>query len=271
MSAYHPGVESLNSAIIAAVAVAALCWLLSVASREYSWVDRVWSILPPIYVGWFAWQTGCTDPRLAVMAVLAALWGARLTFNFARKGGYRPGGEDYRWAELRRRMSPRAFAAFNLGFIAGFQNALLLLLTLPAWYALQSRAPWGPLDTAATALFLLFLLGETIADNQQWRFHADKRARQQRGEPGPRFLTRGLFRYSRHPNFFCELSIWWSFYLFSIAAGHAVINPSIVGPLLLTALFHGSTEFTEQLSRAKYPEYGDYQRTTPRLVPWPRR
>jgi steroid 5-alpha reductase family enzyme len=264
-------VAPLDSAILAAALVGGLCWLLSVASREHSWVDRAWSILPPLYVAWFAWQTGFTDPRLVVMTALATLWGARLTFNFARKGGYAPGGEDYRWVVLKQRMSPRAFAAFNFFFIAGFQNALLLLLALPAWSALQTRAPWGPLDTAATALFLLFLLGETIADQQQWRFHQEKRAREARGEPGPRFLTRGLFQYSRHPNFLCEQAIWWSFYLFSVAAGHGLINPSILGPLLLTALFHGSTEFTEQLSRAKYPEYADYQRTTPRLLPFPRK
>ena len=269
---YHPPVPALCTALSACAAVASLCWLLSVASREYSWVDRVWSLLPPLYVAWFAYQVDFADPRLVVMTALSSLWGARLTFNFARKGGYAPGGEDYRWAELRRRMRPRQFAAFNFFFIAGFQNLLLLLLALPAHAALIGRhAPWGPLDTLATALFLALLLGETIADEQQWRFHRHKKAREARGEAGPRFLTRGLFRLSRHPNFFCEISMWWAFYLFSVAAGQGWLNPSIAGAVVLTALINGSTSFTEQISRAKYPEYADYQRTTSRLVPWPPR
>lgn len=265
---YDAAVSPLHTAFVACAAVAALAWLLSVASREHSWVDRTWSLLPPLYVAWFAHQVAFADPRLLVMTALSTLWGARLTYNFARKGGYAPGGEDYRWAELRRRMSPAAFAAFNIVFIAAFQNVLLLLLALPAHYALIGRyTPWGPLDTAATALFLVLLLGETIADEQQWRFQRAKRARVARGEPGPNFVTTGLFRLSRHPNFFCEISMWWAFYLFSVAAGQDWLNPSLAGPLLLTALIRGSAGFTEQISRAKYPEYADYQATTPCLVP----
>ena len=79
------------------------------------------------------------DPRLLLMTALVALWGGRLTFNFARKGGYRKGGEDYRWAVVRRRMPTRAFAVFNVLFIAGYQNLLLLLISLPACVTGPSR------------------------------------------------------------------------------------------------------------------------------------
>lgn len=266
--AYGRGVSPLQVALVACAALAALCWLLAEISREYSWVDRLWSLVPPAYVAWFATQ-GEQGLRLGVMLGLSALWGARLTYNFARKGGYRPGGEDYRWAELRRRISPGVFRVFNLVFVAVFQNVLLLLLALPAWYALGSGAPWGRLDTAATLLFLVFLIGETIADEQQWRFQQAKRAR---GGAAPHFVTSGLFRFSRHPNFFCEMGIWWAFYLFSVAAGAGWVSPALLGPALLTALFQGSTGLTEALSRQKYPAYAEYQRTASRLVPWwPRR
>ena len=70
----------------AAAVAAALCWLAAEITGEHSWVDRVWSILPPAYVAYFAFEAGFTDPRLLVMAILAALWGGRLTYNFARKG-----------------------------------------------------------------------------------------------------------------------------------------------------------------------------------------
>jgi steroid 5-alpha reductase family enzyme len=260
-----PAMDPLHAAIYACLGAAGLCWLLGALTREYSWVDRLWSILPPAYVVWFASQSP-EDPRLKVMVILAVLWGARLTYNFARKGGYAPGGEDYRWIELRRRLPPKLFAAFHLGFIALFQNALLLLLALPAHAAAGASAPWGPLDSLATIAFLVLLLGETIADQQQWRFQCAKKARG--AAYGPKFLTQGLFRYSRHPNFFCEISLWWAFYLFSVAAGAGWLNATIAGPIALTLLFQGSTAFTESLSRAKYPSYADYQRRTSRLVPW---
>ena len=108
-----------------------------------------------------------------------------------------------------------------------------------------------------------------MADEQQWRFQSDKRTRQARGETvEPGFVTTGLFRYSRHPNFFCEQAIWWSLYLFAVAASGRWLNAALVGPVALTALFQGSTNLTEQLSARKYPAYTDYRKRTSRLIPW---
>jgi steroid 5-alpha reductase family enzyme len=255
-------------------AIATACWLLSVFTREYSWVDRAWSLTPILYVGYFAARAPAPDPRLLLMIALVALWGGRLTYNFARKGGYRRGGEDYRWAELRRRMPRRAFAVFNVMFIAGYQNLLLLLISLPAWIAYtRIPTPLGPLDAAAGIAFVGLLVGETVADQQQWAFQSRKQALRERGEAiSEQFVTTGLFRYSRHPNFFCEQGMWWAFYGFGVAAGAPWLNPTIIGPTLLTLLFLGSTAFTESITLARYPEYAAYQRAVSRLIPWrPRR
>jgi steroid 5-alpha reductase family enzyme len=268
----HP-LSPLAVAAIACAAFIALCWLVSVITGNCSQVDRLWSIAPPLYVGWFAAQAGFRDPRLDVMTALTALWGARLTYNFARKGGYRAGSEDYRWPVLRKRFGPILFQLFNATFIAPYQNLLLFLIALPAWAAFERRtSPFGPVDAAATAGFVLFLAGETIADQQQWRFHADKHAKKARGEPvTDEFLTTGLFAWSRHPNFFCEQAMWWMVYLFSVGAGAGWLNATLAGPVLLTLLFQGSTTFTERLSLDKYPSYVGYQRTTSRLLPLPPR
>ena len=102
----------------ACAVLAAGTWLVSVVTRNYSQVDRLWSVAPPLYIGWFAAQAGFADPRLDLMTALTALWGVRLTYNFARKGGYRRGSEDYRWAILRARMGPVLFQLFNATFIA---------------------------------------------------------------------------------------------------------------------------------------------------------
>jgi steroid 5-alpha reductase family enzyme len=163
---------------------------------------------------------------------------------------------------------------FELVFISVVQNGLLLLLALPAWAVLERGSPpLRALDVVAAVAFLGFLAGETVADEQQWRFQRAKAARRARGEAvDAEFVTTGLFRYSRHPNFFCEQGLWWSFHVFAVAAGATWLGVTIAGPLLLTLLFQGSTSLTESLSLAKYPAYAAYQRTTSRLVPWrPRR
>lgn len=244
------------------------CWLLSVITREYSWVDRLWSVLPPAYAWVVVAQQHFADPRALLIAVLTTLWGARLTFNFARKGGYKKGGEDYRWAILRERLGPVGFQLFNATFIAPFQNALLLVLVAPLLTLTKFSAPLGPLDALLALAFLVLLAGETVADEQQWRFHLEKAARKARGESGPEFCTTGLFRWSRHPNFFCEVSMWWVVYGFAVVASGQWLHWSIVGAAVLTALFQGSTTMTEGISKSKYPAYAEYQRTTSRLMPW---
>ncbi len=250
--------------------VIGLCWLLGLLTKEHSWVDRGWSITPIFFVGFFAWTNGFRDARLVLMFTLVLLWGARLTFNFARKGGYAKGGEDYRWPVLRKRLTPFQWQVFALLFVAGYQNLLLYLLALPAWHALRGSATsLGPVDIIAAGIFLAALALETVADQQQWNFHQDKKARVARGDAVTEpFLTTGLFRFSRHPNFFAEQVLWWGVYLFSVGATGEWLNPTIVGPLLLTLLFLGSTNFTESITLSKDPSYAAYQAQTSRLIPW---
>ena len=94
--------QALDLAIVFAIA----CWLLSVITREYSWVDRIWSICPAIYCLIVAADSDFSSTRLNAMSLLVAAWGVRLTFNFARRGGYRAGGEDYRWKVVQERLGP---------------------------------------------------------------------------------------------------------------------------------------------------------------------
>lgn len=268
------------SVVLAVASLSCLfCWIASLITKDTSWVDRVWSIVPAIYVWIFtaaAIAAGDESGRLVLMAVLVTAWAIRLTFNFARKGGY-TGMEDYRWAILRARMKPWQFQIFNLLFIVLYQNALLVLITMPALMAWQHPGAPGVADVLLAALFLAFLVGEFAADQQQWDFHRAKAAAGGRLEPG--FATGGLFRFSRHPNFFFEQAQWWVFYLLgasaAVAAGEGVwggaLNWTIIGATLLTVLFIGSTIFTESITSAKYPAYAGYRRTTSVLIPWPPR
>ena len=262
--------DPLTTALWVAGALALLCWVLSLITKEYSWVDRLWSITPVLFAVHFAGYAGFNDARLNLMAALAVLWGVRLTYNFVRKGGYKPGGEDYRWEEIQERIGPRWFQVLNATFIAPFQNYLLLLIVVPSYAAYRFvGTPLNALDYAAAIAFAGFLIGEAVADEQQWKFQTAKYAAIARGEtPEAGFITTGLFRYSRHPNFLCEQAMWWTYYVFSIAAGAGWLNWTITGAVLLTLLFQASTNLTEKLSARKYPAYADYQRTTNRLMPW---
>lgn len=272
--------EALKTVIIIAAAVAAYCFILGEATNNVSQVDKLWSLIPIAYVWVIAWY-GDFSPRLILMSALVTLWGLRLTYNFSRHGAYSlkfwTGTEDYRWEVLRKKpeFQPRwKWTLFNLFFISGYQNALILLFTLPTLVALQyNDTPIGRFDYLLAAIMIGFLIFETVADQQQWNFQSKKWAMiksglQPTGDYAKGFLDKGLWSHSRHPNYFAEQSIWITFYLFSVIASEQWLNWSIVGCLLLVILFQGSANFSEEISANKYPKYADYQKRVSRFIPF---
>jgi len=274
---------------LVAVSLCALCFALAsfvagMVTKDYSWVDRLWSTLPVLFAWYYAYRGGFSLPIIAA-ALLVTAWGARLTANFAKKGGY-AGTEDYRWSVLRGRIrNPIAWQAFNLGFISLFQVGTFVLFTLPLRrMAMESAAP----GTASLVLFALacaLMAGavviEGIADAQQWKFQEAKR----RFRAGERidgkfkddaargFRTSGLFALSRHSNYFGELMTWMSLYLMGAAlCGNGILDAflhsSAAGILVLVALFIGSTIFTESITASKYPAYAEYRKRVSAIVPW---
>jgi len=259
----------LATVIAVAAVFSAFAWIASLITGDTSQVDRLWSIVPVLYVWIIALKAHESKSRLIAMAVLVTAWGIRLTFNFARKGGYR-GVEDYRWAVLRSQMSSWQYQIFNLFFIVIYQNTILVLITLPTLTAFnhQNRR-YSSVDTFLIISFIVLLVGETIADQQQWNFYRERERLNNLGSTDhPKFLTSGLFRFSRHPNYFFEQAQWWVVYAFGAYSASRLFTWTIIGPILLTILFIGSTRFTEQISVGKYPEYSQYQRRTSAVIPW---
>lgn len=245
--------SKLETNIILCGSLVIYAFIMSSLTGNFSQIDEMWSIVPMFYVFHFNQWTA----RGLLMFLLVVLWGLRLSYNFSRKGGY-SGGEDYRWEVLRKKIpNPFHWVLFNFFFISLYQSILLLLISSPCYFETGSPIDWK--DYCASIGMFGFLCMETIADQQQWEFQEEKRKNgRKRG-----FIQNGLFRYSRHPNFFAEIMIWWCFYAFT-----GSFNYSIIGPLLLTLLFQGSTKFTESISSEKYLDYKEYQKNTSRIIPW---
>ena len=257
------------------------CFVVGELTQNNSQMDKLWSLLPIAYAWVIAARAGM-PVRLVVMACLATLWGARLTFNFGRKGAYKlkfwEGEEDYRWVLLRSRKEFQPhwkWMLFNFFFISIYQNVLVLLTTLPALVLMNSDKPFGWMDGVAAALMLGFIIYETVADEQQWAFQTTKWKMIKEGKkledlPSPYnlgFNTTGLWGVSRHPNYFAEQAVWCCFYLFTVAGGIGIVNWSMIGALLLIVLFLGSSAFAEEISASKYPEYARYCQSVSRFFP----
>eukprot|EP00744_Colponema_vietnamica_P005790 GILI01008447.1.p1 GENE.GILI01008447.1~~GILI01008447.1.p1 ORF type:complete len:343 (+),score=116.13 GILI01008447.1:135-1163(+) len=296
--AFFMTVDPFLAALWVSLFWGSLCWLASLITNNHSWVDKLWSLVPFFY----AWQFAITfvlktqasllnQPRFLLMCVLPTVWGLRLTYNFARKGGYALDGEDYRWEVVRKAIPRVLFELLNFTFIAYFQHILLFFIATPAYLAYLEAVktpeglPLRPLDFVAAGFFVCFLVLESVADQQQWVFHHYKKAYNDTLLLAPSqravipllyqrdvkrgFLSTGLFKYSRHPNFFSEQSIWWSYYLFAVSASGLWCNWTLLGCGTLSLLFQASTHLTEQISASKYPLYNEYKRMTSRFLPLP--
>ena len=269
---------------IIAGASALYCFVAGELSRNNSQMDKLWSVLPIAYV-WVIAAMGEFRWRLIIIAIIVTLWGARLTYNFAKKGAYSikfwSGEEDYRWIYLRKQKpftNNFIWGIFDLFFISIFQNAVVLGITLPAVAIMTSDAPFSIIDLIAAILMASALLYEVIADRQQNAFQVKKYEYLNKGmkledlpEPYSRgFNIAGLWARSRHPNYIGEQMIWISLYLFTIGAEVAhfgVFNWSIVGSALLVLIFVGSSRMAEGISVAKYPEYVEYQKQVFKYLP----
>jgi steroid 5-alpha reductase family enzyme len=260
--------------------VIAYCFIVGEITRNNSQVDKLWSIVPIFYT-WYMCYLGDFTPRMILMSVLATIWGIRLTYNFARRGAYVlkfwEGEEDYRWKILRERPgfnNKVVWGMFNLFFISGYQNVLIFLFTLPILVDLNvnSLSSLNTIDFLLAVLFVSAVFVEFIADHQQYNFQTEKHRRISQKEPlgeyAHGFVKTGLWSIVRHPNYAMEQLIWIVFYLFSVNATGEWINWSMGGCVLLVILFKGSSDFSEEISAKKYPEYKDYQRKVPRFIPF---
>ena len=248
-------------ALIAVLAL--LTWIASLVRRDASLVDRMWSLMiaGPTLV--YAAQAGWSGARAIALLALVVAWAVRLAAYITwRNWGH---GEDRRYQEIRARNEPH-FAFKSLYLIFALQMVLAWIVAAAPLAALTGQRASGALDVAGIVLALVGFLFEAIGDAQMAAFKADPA---QRGQ----VMDRGLWRFTRHPNYFGETCFWWGVWLVAIAAGGAAAIWTVLSPLLMTALLLkvSGVALLEKDMVERRPAYRDYVARTNAFFPGPRR
>jgi steroid 5-alpha reductase family enzyme len=241
---------------------ALVIYVWSLACDNGSMFDPWWSVLPPFAALWLAFggTAGVPDLRVALVLIVVWIWAVRLTSNWARDW---PGlqHEDWRYLDLYTK-GPKAL--IRLLAVHLFPCVVVFLGSLPLVPALVwgTRAV-GALDWIALVVGIAAAVIELVADEQMRRFARTK-------SPGD-VMDRGMWRYSRHPNYFGEILFWWSLWFFALAAAPAWWW-TVIGPLAMVTMFlAASIPMLDDRSRARRPSFAAYAKRTSAIVPWPPR
>ena len=246
--------------LLATTSVGVGGWLLSIPKKDVSIVDSLWSVMFVAALGTYLYAIETPGPRTSIIAILVVLWAFRLAAYITwRNWGE---GEDYRYQRIRRNNSPH-FTLKSLYVVFGLQAVLAWFISLPLLAAITGDAPLGVVDAFATILWLTGFLFESIGDYQLARFRAN-------ATNDGRVLDSGLWKFTRHPNYFGDFCVWWGLYLFAFSAGGWW---SVLSPLLMTILLVrvSGVALLERDIANRRPEYAEYIVRTNAFFPGPSR
>ncbi|HKJ36852.1 MAG TPA: DUF1295 domain-containing protein [Solirubrobacterales bacterium] len=256
----------LDTQLLTLAAVAALMigtWLLSLPLRDASIVDIVWA--PAFAV--IAWTADAVGPgagdRSLLIAVLLSIWAVRLGTYIA----VRHDGEDKRYAAMRERQGSERFAIRSLFTVFLLQAGIAWVVSAPVQVAAVDPTPasLGALAVIGAAVTLFGIAFEAIADLQLARFLAKK------DESGKAVMDEGLWRYSRHPNYFGNATLWFGIWLIALESGSAWWT--VIGPIVMTffLLKVSGVALTEKNVKGSRPGYAEYIERTSAFIPLPPR
>ena len=239
-------------------------WLASLARRDASLIDRVWSlcILAAAAMYFFLLPPQAV-PRGLCMLLIATVWALRLSaFINWRNWGH---GEDRRYRQIRERNQPN-FGFKSLYLVFGLQAVLAWIVSAPFLAGMSAARELNMLDAAGMGLALFGVAFESICDAQMARFKADAANR-------GKVMDRGLWRYTRHPNYFGEACVWWGLWLMAIAGAGWGGAWAAVSPVLMTVLLLkvSGVSLLEKDIAERRPAYRDYIARTNAFVPGPSR
>ncbi len=261
------GEAMLLNAVIAAVTLL-IAWLVAVRIRDVSFIDAIWGggMAVLAVASWL--QMAQPGARASLIAAMAALWGLRLFWHLYTR--WRGHGEDVRYARMLGKAKEQGrFAQAALTKVFAPQAVLLYLTCLPAQLGVLASpepAAIGPLALAGAALWLVGMVFEAVGDAQLKAFRADPASK-------GKVLDTGLWRYTRHPNYFGDCCVWWGIWLAAASAGPWIALASLPGPLFLTftlTKWSGKPLLEKGLAKTR-PGYADYVARTSGFIPWPPR
>ena len=247
-------------ALLVILVVSSISWLASLIKNDVSFVDSLWSLFFLIAASVFAlWTQSLSDRAMLVMA-LVVIWSLRLSIYITARNWGQP--EDYRYRSIRANNEP-GFAFKSLYIVFGLQGVLAWFIALPLLPAITSDSALNAIDIFAAALWIVGFIFEAGGDYQLARFKARKDSK-------GRVLDTGLWRYTRHPNYFGDFCIWWSFYFFAVASGGwwSIASPLVMSILLLKV---SGVAMLEKTISDRRPKYADYIRRTNAFFPGPPR
>lgn len=243
-------------ALLVVLVMGFITWLYSLVRKDVSIVDSLWSLMFLTSAIVYVLFAETINERTLFIFALIALWALRLSiFLTVRNWGQQ---EDRRYQAIRANNEP--FWIKSLYIVFGLQAVLAWFISVSLLVALDSASEFSLLDAVATILWLIGFLFEAIADWQLYRFQRNP------GNAG-KVLDTGLWRYSRHPNYFGESLIWWAYFLFAINSGvwWIVISPVLMTVLLLKV--SGVALMEKDISERR-ARYRDYIRSTNAFIPW---
>jgi steroid 5-alpha reductase family enzyme len=242
------------------LALALVAWAVATARRNAGLVDILWSLFFLAAAAVYAVVAGAISGRAMLVLSVVALWSLRLAGYLAARNWGAP--EDHRYRAIRARNQP-GFAWKSLYLVFGLQATLAWIISAPLAAAIFSDQPVGLLDAAGAALAVFGLGFEAAADAQLARFKANPRN-------AGRVMDRGLWRYTRHPNYFGEFCVWWGFWLVAAGAGGwwTVFSPLLMSLLLLRV---SGVALLEKDIGQRRPAYANYVLRTNAFFPGPRR
>jgi steroid 5-alpha reductase family enzyme len=242
----------------AALGVMLGAWVASVILRDAGVADVAWG-LAFVAVAWTAYVVGDGDPeRSLLVAALVSAWGVRLAAHIAE----RRDGEDRRYAAMREKH--QNFALRSLWSVFGTQALIAFVISAPIQVAATDSTPTdlGVLAWLGAALCAFGIVFEAVSDFQLRSFTKEP-------DSSGKVMDRGLWRYSRHPNYFGEVCVWWGIFLIALETGSGWWTA--IGPALLTFLLLrvSGVSLTEKTISSRRPGYEDYVRRTSAFVPLP--
>ena len=232
-------------------------WVLSLILKNSSIVDIFWGT-GFVLINLAAYYFSHHSLQQTVLTIIVTSWGLRLSIHIFLRNHGKP--EDFRYAQWRRENGSRwLWISFFKVFL--LQGILMLIIASPL-LAVQTVADGSSLLAASVVGIAVWGIGfffEVVSDYQLARFKSDS---QHQGK----LLTRGLWRYSRHPNYFGDTMQWWGFYLLAFASGYwwTIYSPVIMTLLLLRV---SGVTLLEKTMKTR-PGYEDYIRTTHAFIPW---